>query len=50
MKIQKFLNDNIKLREEDKYPTIALRNVKTHYNNYKGDVMFTFYNFTENTE
>lgn len=50
MKIQKFLNDNIKLNEEDKYPTIGLRNVKTHYNNYKGDVMFTFYNFTEGSE
>lgn len=50
MKIQRFLNDNIKLKEEDKYPTIALRNVKTHYNNYKGDVIFTFYNFTEGEE
>lgn len=50
MKIQKFLNDNIKLNEEDKYPIIGLRNVKTHYNNYKGDVMFTFYNFTEGEE
>lgn len=44
MKIQRFLNDNITLREKDKYPTIALKNVKSHYNNYKGDVMFTFYN------
>lgn len=50
MKVQRFLNDNIKLKEEDKYPTIGLRNVKTHYNNYKGDVMFTFYNFTEGKE
>jgi len=50
MKIQRFLNDNIKLQEEDKYPIVGLRNVKTHYNNYKGDVMFTFYNFTEGEE
>jgi hypothetical protein len=50
MKIQRFLNDNIKLNELDKYPIIALKNVKTHYNNYKGDVMFTFYNFSENKE
>ena len=50
MKIQRFLNDNIKLKEEDKYPTIGLRNVKTHYNNHKGDILFTFYNFTENKE
>ena len=50
MKIQRFLNDNIKLNESDKYPIIALKNVKTHYNNYKGDVMFTFYNFAEGKE
>lgn len=50
MKIQRFLNDNIKLKEEDKYPTIGLRNVKTHYNNHKGDILFTFYNFTEGKE
>lgn len=48
--IQRFLNDNIKLKEKDKYPTIALKNVKTHYNNYKGDIMFTFYNDEEETE
>jgi hypothetical protein len=50
MKIQRFLNDNIKLNESDKYPIIALKNVKSHYNNYKGDVMFTFYNFAEGKE
>ena len=44
MKIQRFLNEHLKLSEHDKYPTVALKNVKTHYNNYKGDVMFTFYN------
>lgn len=49
-KIQRFLNDHIRLKEKDKYPTVALRNVKTHYNNYKGDVMFTFYNDTEDEE
>lgn len=50
MKIQRFLNDNIKLNEADKYPIIALKNVKSHYNNYKGDIMFTFYNFIEGKE
>ena len=50
MKIQRFLNDNIILKEKDKYPIIGLKNVKTHYNNHKGDVMFTFYNFTEGKE
>ena len=50
MKIQRFLNDNVKLKESDKYPIIGLKNVKTHYNHYKGDVMFTFYNFVEGRE
>ena len=49
-KIQRFLNDHIRLKEKDKYPTVALRNIKTHYNNYKGDIMFTFYNDTEDEE
>ena len=48
MKIQKFLNEHIKLSELDKTVKIGLRNVKTHFNNFKGDVMFTFYNEREN--
>lgn len=44
MKVQSFLNDQIELYERDKYPIIAIKNVKSHYNNFKGDVMFTFYN------
>ena len=44
LKVQKFLNDNINLNEADKTPTIGIKNVKTHYNAFKGDVMFTFYN------
>lgn len=50
LKIQRFLNDNVSLKESDKYQIVALRNVKTHYNNYKGDVMFTFYNYSEDKE
>lgn len=50
MKVQQFLNDNITFKESDKTPIIALRNVKTHYNNYKGDVMFTFYDYERNKE
>lgn len=42
-KFQKFLNDNITLTESEKTPIIGLRNVKTHYNAFKKDVMFTFY-------
>jgi len=47
LKVQKFLNDNIDLRESDKLPTIGLRNVKSHYNKNKGDIMFTFYSETK---
>jgi len=49
-KIQKFLNDNITLGESEKTPMIALRNVKTHYNAFKQDVMFTFYDTTRENE
>jgi hypothetical protein len=43
-KIQKFLNDNIDLTEWDKQCEIGFKNIKTHYNMFKRDVMFTFYN------
>lgn len=43
MKIQRFLNDNISLQEGDKNTDIGIINIKTHYNSYKGDLMFTFY-------
>lgn len=42
-KVQKFLNDNISLSERELTPIIGIRNVKTHYNAFKQDVMFTFY-------
>ena len=48
MVIQRFLNDHIILKERTSVPDLGLRNVKTHYNNYKGDVMFTFYNYDKN--
>lgn len=44
MLVQRFLNDNINLTDYEQNAIVASRNVKTHYNNYKGDVMFTFYN------
>lgn len=47
MKIQHYLNEHINLKEKDKYEYITLKNVKSHFNNYKGDVMFTFYNEDE---
>lgn len=42
-KIQQFLNRNITLKERDKTPLIGVRNVSTHYNAFKKDIMFTFY-------
>lgn len=42
-KVQKFLNDRISLKELEKTPIVGIRNVKSHYNAYKHDVMFTFY-------
>lgn len=41
--IQEFLNNNISLTERELEPIIGVRNVKTHYNKYKQDIMFTFY-------
>ena len=41
--IQEFLNNNISLTERELTPIIGIRNVKSHYNKYKGDIMFTFY-------
>ncbi len=45
-KIQSFLNANILLSDDDKKPMIGLKNVKTHYNGFKDDVIFTFYDST----
>ena len=41
--IQRFLNENISLGEREKTPIIGVRNVKSHYNAFKQDVLFTFY-------
>ena len=49
-KVQKFLNDNILLSEREITPSIALRNIKTHFNSYKQDIIFTFYDLTRNNE
>ena len=42
-KVQEFLNNNISLTERELEPIIGVRNVKTHYNKFKKDVLFTFY-------
>ncbi len=41
--VQEFLNNNISLTERELEPIIGVRNVKTHFNRFKNDVMFTFY-------
>ena len=41
--IQRFLNENISLGEREKTPILGVRNVKSHYNAFKQDVLFTFY-------
>ena len=43
-KIQRYLHDNIDLKESDKFTILGSRNIKTHYNAFKGDIMFTYYN------
>lgn len=42
-RIQEFLNNNISLTERELTPIIGVRNVKAHFNAFKNDVMFTFY-------
>ena len=45
-RVQEFLNNNITLGERELTPKIGIRNVKTVYNAFKRDVMFTFYDNT----
>ena len=42
MKIQKFLNDQINLKESDKDSTIGKSFIKAHYNAFKQDIIFVF--------
>lgn len=44
MKVQKFLNDNLDMSEFTLRPYVGHINIKTHYNKFKEDVMFTYYN------
>jgi len=46
MKVGKFLVDNLDMSEFIFRPYIGHINIKTHYNAFKGDVMFTYYNDT----
>ena len=42
MKIQKFLNENILLKETDRDVAINKNSIKTHYNAFKEDVLFVY--------
>lgn len=46
LQVGEFLNNHISLQERELTPIIGIRNVKTHYNAFKQDVMFTFYDNT----
>lgn len=46
-KIEQFLNNNIDLGETDNIPILGIRNVHSHWNQYKQEVMFTFYDWQE---
>lgn len=48
--VQVFINHNIELYEREILPIEGLRNVKTHYNAFKKDIMFTFYNGTRGVQ
>lgn len=49
-RLQLFLNQNITLSEDDKTPMVGLKNVKSHFNAFKNDVIFTFYDSTRDDE
>lgn len=42
--VQKYLNDTLDMSEFEFRPFIGHINIKTHYNAFKHDVMFTYYN------
>ncbi len=49
-RVQEFLNQNITLSERELTPSLGIRNVKTVYNHFKHDVMFTFYDNVYGTQ
>lgn len=44
MKVEKFLIDNLDMSEFTRNPYIGHINIKTHFNKFKRDIMFTYYN------
>lgn len=44
MKVEKFLIDNLDMSEFEASPYVGHINIKSHYNAFKRDVIFTYYN------
>ena len=42
-RVEKFLLDNLTIDNNDVLPVLGIKNIVTHYNANKSDVMFTFY-------
>ena len=42
-KVESFLNKNINITSKDTQPKLGIRNIKSHYNAQKNEVMFTYY-------
>ena len=42
-RVEKVLTDNLTIGENDSVPYIGIKNIVTHYNANKSDIMFTFY-------
>ena len=49
-KIENFLKENLPIKDNESDVYVGLKNVKTHYNQTKSDVIFTFYMDKESTE
>lgn len=43
--IEKFLNNNMDVNYNDNSYSIGVRDIKTYWNSYKKELMFTYYNF-----
>lgn len=48
--VEKFLIDHISLNDREMTPVIGIRDVRTHYNAFKQDILFTFYDDLNNIE
>ena len=49
-KIENFLKENLPIKDNESDVYVGLKNVKTHYNQTKSDIIFTFYMDKESTE